>query len=879
MTRSKYTGFTLFTALTLLFATIRTGRAQVTTVQDLGAIPASQAYSGLGWNVDTDKEWNFKSAAAAGAQHVRFQCGWQAVESQAPAPDNTNGPVKYSLPADCRNALAWSKKYSLRPTIVAAYGPPYREFVRFTVPTGAPAGALSMNIQFASSSGGSTFANIKPLYDLFVRYDNASLSARHAPAGTLITGVALTDATHATITFASALIAALPADGTIYVINELLYPPPFTFSPTDPSVVAYANYAQYLATQIAAYGLQGEVELWNEPPFDYDPWDQGEDLYDRYTGFPVANGPTGGFLANWGFVANLQARTDIPAGVTFNWAGPNKSGGLSALGPWMLQNSGVAYKDTNPNVTAESFHPYGNNPEDNMWSEPCLRQVTVSHWSDCNLNIFANPNFTAAEFYNVQQKKLNPAWGIQHTITETGAGAAYGDLPHIARFSLRQYLGFQAANVQVIQFFKLYDASGQLSFFATTPNTDGSYTPLPAYTALAGVISDLAPIHNAPVAPYTEAALSSVSSYSGTYPLDIVHMVGARSGDNANSDYITLWQQSVTQTNPGWGTLASPAPAPVALTVPTGMTVVSVVNLSTRAAVPFTFASQKVSFAVSDDPIGVMVQPLPPAPSTASVKVGSASIPFSTASTSLTAWVSYTGATPPTGNVTFNVDGASSIAAGCQAAAATLTCTASYPTQNLSAGSHVITTAVAADTDYNAASASGSLTVAAPDFMLTSAGPTSATLTTTDAVSFAFDLAPTSGVFPQAIALSVAGLPSDAAYSLTPSSVPNIDGSRAVQLTVRRNAVARNSTPQSGKGVFASVCALLLFCWPGKRRRRLRASWITLMAVLAASVGVASMSGCALATTAGTTPAQTYTVTVTAASGTVQHSNTVSLLF
>src|SRR6202035_5556596 len=97
------------------------------------------------------------------------------------------------------------------------------------------------------------------------------------------------------------------------------------------------------------------------------------------------------------------------------------------------------------------------------------------------------------------QKSRNSSWGIAHSITETGFALNGGDVFHQARFIMRQFLGFQADGVTPIEFYRLYDtSSAKLTF--TDPNTQD---PLPAYTAIAGLMADIAEIKNAPVAKPT----------------------------------------------------------------------------------------------------------------------------------------------------------------------------------------------------------------------------------------------------------------------------------------------------------------------------------------------------------------------------------------
>ena len=218
------------------------------------------------------------------------------------------------------------------------------------------------------------------------------------------------------------------------------------------------------------------------------------------------------------------------------------------------------------------------------------------------------PNFSYAAQETLIQKSINPAWGIGHNITETGFEGAMGDDMHKARFVMRQFLGYQAAGVTPIEFYRLYDTSTEnFSFVNPTANPDGTHSPLPAYTAVAGLMTDLAKIKQAPVTSYSTSNLPAIVSYRGTYPLDTVSLVGARGGDTANSVLFAIWQRS--NTGGTWATLSSPAAAPVTITIPSGLAVVAVVNLDTRATVLYTTSGQQLTLSVSDDPVEVLLEP------------------------------------------------------------------------------------------------------------------------------------------------------------------------------------------------------------------------------------------------------------------------------
>jgi hypothetical protein len=582
----------------------------VTTIEQLGAIPASQAANGLGFNVAQGNDWEFQMAAAAGATHARFQCGWTGTENQAAPPGNAPAATQFTLPSDCQAGLVSSFRYSLHPTILAAYGPPFHQILSVTVPDGAAAGASVINMQFASGIGGDTLSSMAAFYDTIISSSNATITNKHAYAGGLITGVTATDSTHATLELASALSSALPADTTTkYIINQYLYPPPASFSPADPSVLAYARYAEFLASKISTSGITGEVEIWNEPPWGDDPWDDRYDFYDNQP-LPVSPGPQTTYLPNWGFAAALSSQTSPVAGVTYNWGGTEKTGGNSMLNAQMEANTGVSFWQPNTILTTESFHPYGNNPEDTLWSEPCLKATihpypqAANSYFQCNL-FGVGPNIAYAAQQTLVQESINPTWGIGHNITETGFEGALGDDLHKARFVMRQFLGFQAAGVTPIQFYRLFDTStGDFSFVNPNANADGSHDPLPAYTALAGLMSDLAKIK---LSPYPAQNLPSIVAYSGTYPLDTVSLVGSRSGDSANSILFAVWQRSFTEGT--WATLASPAPTPVTVEIPALLTVAAVLNMVTRTPLAYVASGQQITFTVSDDPIEVLVEP------------------------------------------------------------------------------------------------------------------------------------------------------------------------------------------------------------------------------------------------------------------------------
>ena len=551
--------------------------------------------------------------AAAGAKHVRIDsCEWSMVEQQTAPPDNaSNG---YTLPPGCVDGLTYAKKYGLRPTILAAYGAPYHQILTVTTTQSAAMGSYTVPVQLSSSVGGKSLSSLSYPYN-YLAGPNGKIAVRYNHAnGVLITSSTSAGTDTAVLTLAAALTLDLPAGSTLYV-NEILYPSPATGSATDPSIQAYVKYARYLATQISAYGLTGEVELWNEPYWKDDCWDNRVNCYDKdpkWPGEPQLSGP------NYGIAAAAQVLEPV-SGVNYVWSGTNKSGAADLLGPRMLKYGGTLFTQPQPVITMESFHPYGSNPEDNMWNEPCLL-ANPQKWTLCNTIPTSTSNSLVAEANNIIAKQTNSNYGINHSITETGASTLYMPADHQARFAMRQYLGYMAANMSYVEFFVMNDPSvpgqGGFGYIQLSSNKE-TFTPLQNYTALAGFMDDMAEIQSEPAVPYSSSTLPFVKSYSGTYNLDHLAIVGARAGDTANSVAYILYQRSYSPTMcqlddtvPCWGTLAQPPAATATVTIPSGLKVAMVMNLDTRESVAYTQAGSDVAVAVSDDPVELMLIPM-----------------------------------------------------------------------------------------------------------------------------------------------------------------------------------------------------------------------------------------------------------------------------
>ena len=92
----------------------------------------------------------------------------------------------------------------------------------------------------------------------------------------------------------------------------------------------------------------------------------------------------------------------------------------------------------------------------------------------------------------------------------------------------------------------------------------------------------------------------------------------------------------------------------------------------------------------------------------------SATTTASSATTALTATATFSGSTPPSGSLIFQVNSGSQVSGVCTVSGSTETCTANYPTVSLAPGSSTITVTYPGDINYAAGSASATLTVSEP---------------------------------------------------------------------------------------------------------------------------------------------------------------------
>jgi len=248
---------------------------------------------------------------------------------------------------------------------------------------------------------------------------------------------------------------------------------------------------------------------------------------------------------------------------------------------------------------------------------------------------------------------------------------------------------------------------------------------------------------------------------------------------------------------------------------------------------------------------------------------------------SFTATVMATGSKTPTGTVTFN-DGSLVLGTSVLDSSGMATYTAS----SLAVGQHSITAVYGGDAN-NAGSTSAVLneSVNTGDFSLSST-PSSATVSAGTPAPFTVTITP-QGSFSNSITLSCSGLPMLAGCTFSPSTVTPNANTTTSKLSVSTVAEAASLGPPAfghRSSPLYTIClalpALLLgavrLATP-KSRRLLNYALMCLLAGVCLSQVACGRGSSGGSGSTGRTPIGTYTITVTGAAGSTQHTTTVTL--
>jgi hypothetical protein len=163
-------------------------------------------------------------------------------------------------------------------------------------------------------------------------------------------------------------------------------------------------------------------------------------------------------------------------------------------------------------------------------------------------------------------------------------------------------------------------------------------------------------------------------------------------------------------------------------------------------------------------------------------------------------------------------------------------------------------------------------------FTFTGAGASAYTAAPGASATYRFNLAPVNGAYPGSVTFTVAGLPQGAVASFTPTSEPAGGGPALVVMTVQTASTTARLEGGGSAAGYGFVLALLFAPFAGRRTlRRGMKAWALLLAVLAPMLTLA-LTGCGAPNGFLKQAPQTYTLTVTASGGGVQHSQAVTLI-
>jgi sugar lactone lactonase YvrE len=208
--------------------------------------------------------------------------------------------------------------------------------------------------------------------------------------------------------------------------------------------------------------------------------------------------------------------------------------------------------------------------------------------------------------------------------------------------------------------------------------------------------------------------------------------------------------------------------------------------------------------------------------------------------------------------------------------------TATYTTSTLATGTHSITAVYGGDSTF-APATSTALTEIVEDFTLVVSSGMSM-VSPGETASYGLKVNPAGGsTLPAAVTLTVSGVPTGAVSTITPATVAAGTGPASVALAVQ----VPSQTASLGRSELLAfklspmMVGMLLLPFGGRIRRAAgkhgRAAALLLFAVVV--IPLAGLAGCASHNTSSlATQQQSYTLTVTATSGTVSHSVTLKLI-
>ena len=521
-----------------------------------------------------------------------------------------------------------------------------------------------------------------------------------------------------------------------------------------------------------------------------------------------------------------------------------------------LGTATAAVKDANGNIVTGSTAAVtatitGPNGYSQMVTGTAVNGVASLNLSSLNL--------TAAGTYIVTTSSNGLTASTSAVSVSAGPAAQVSVSALPGNVTSGQSLGTVTATIKDANGNVVTNSSAQITATLTGPN---GFSETVTGTAVNGIIS---------------LNLSSLNpTAAGSYTLSVS---GAGLAPATSTFTVSFLAQTITLPNLpnvtyGVGATALPAATSAGLPITykvTGPAVVNGTSLIVTGAGTVTVTATQAGDA-SHSAVTV-TKSFAVAQAASSVALSSSSkVLASGASVTLTAQVASTAGTP-TGTVTF-MNGATVLGT----AALSTTGSATLTLSTLPTGALNLTASYSGDPNHTA-SLSSLDAVAVQDFEISAAaGSSSVPVVPGAATNFALALTPGSTGFSSAITLTVTGLPAGAMYSFSPATVTPGTGTANTTLNVQTAKPVATARLVDGAAGITLALLVLPFGVSRKRRAALRNTRVlSVAAVLLLLGGVAGLTGCGSSNGFFGQPQKSYTLTVTATSGTLVRTTTVVL--
>jgi large repetitive protein len=209
----------------------------------------------------------------------------------------------------------------------------------------------------------------------------------------------------------------------------------------------------------------------------------------------------------------------------------------------------------------------------------------------------------------------------------------------------------------------------------------------------------------------------------------------------------------------------------------------------------------------------------------------------------------------------------------------------SFSTSSLAAGvAHQLGIVYGGDTNFFANSTVSTTTVVVPplDFSLAITGPSSQTVIPGAAITYQATITPLYGSYAGPVSFAVSGLPPGATVNFSPSSIPANAGTQTVAVTIltASGTAMRRPAPDDRRVKAFTLALLIPLLGAGSIRMRVKSLPRLVCLVLLVMGGAAAsfaLSGCGSANGFLVQSPQNYTVSITATSGSMLHTATVTL--